>query len=161
MTALYSEGKRWVFGFDLKEGSDRGRELQSDVLNGTHHRNTEYLRLSKESEKESRNEATQRGREELCARQDGSRWELFCKAKKWYGQIYEFCRWGKLSSYHSLNFIKENLKKNSKESITITKPRKRTQEFRWLQKKDTIRLNWTAWSPGKQADRVCSPVLSV
>ena len=34
------------------------------------------------------------------------------------------------------------------------------QEFWWLQKKHTVRLNWSARSPGMQVDRVCSPVPS-
>ena len=53
---------------------------RSDVLKGSltqgppaHPRNTEYLRLSEESEKESGDEATQRGMEVLCQRKCGSR----------------------------------------------------------------------------------------
>ena len=58
---------------------------------------------------------------------------------------------------------KENLKRASKESITIIKPRenKGENEFRWLQKKDTVGLNRSVWSPCNQVDRVCSPVPSV
>ena len=41
------------------------------------HGRFEYLRLSEESEKESRDEATQRGMEEHYL-QRGSGWELFC-----------------------------------------------------------------------------------
>ena len=37
----------------------------------------------------------------------------------------------------------------------------RKREFWWLQKKESVRLNWSAWSPGKPVDRVCSLVLSV
>ena len=63
-------------------------------------RNTEYLMLSEESKKESRDEAAQRGIEELYQRQCGSRWELlytesrywlvasgYCRVKEWCGQI--------------------------------------------------------------------------
>ena len=53
---------------------------RSDVLKGSllqgplaHPWNTEYLRLSEESEKESRDKATQRGMEVLYQRQCGSR----------------------------------------------------------------------------------------
>ena len=38
------------------------------------------------------------------------------------------------------------------------KEQERKREFWWLQKKDSVRLNWSAWSSGKQADRVCSPL---
>ena len=85
----YAEEKRWVFSSDLRDwrqSSDRERKRvpghRSNVLKGSapqgppaHPGNTEYLRLSKES-KESRDEATQRGVEELYQRQCGSRWEL-------------------------------------------------------------------------------------
>ena len=55
-------------------------EHRSNVLKGSlpqgpsaHPRNAEYPRLSEESEKESRDEVTQRGMEELYQKQCGSR----------------------------------------------------------------------------------------
>ena len=57
------------------------------------------------------------GMEELCQRQCGSRWELFCiesgcwwvasgdqRVKEWCGQIVEFCGWGELSSWSLFEF---------------------------------------------------------
>ena len=66
---------------------------------------------------------------------------------------------------HTLNFIKENLRA-SKDSITIIRPsayreQERKREFLWLQEKDSVGWNRSAWSPSKQADRVCSPVPSM
>ena len=63
---------------------------------------------------------------------------------------------------HALNFIKENMRR-AKDSITAIMPREKrgNQDFWRLQKKDTVVLNWSAWSPGMQADRVCSPVPSM
>ena len=61
-----------------------------------------------------------------------------------YGQIYELFRSSGLSNLsHSFYFIKENLRRASKESITVIKPREneRNNEFWWLQKKDAVRLN--------------------
>ena len=68
----------------VKTTPDRERKRvpdhRSDALKGSvpqgppaHPRNTEYPRLSEESEKESRDETTQRGMEELYQRQVGSR----------------------------------------------------------------------------------------
>ena len=86
-TNLYAEEERWVFSFDLKQQSEdeclteRGREFHiPDPMKGTDERNeiSEYLRLSEDSEKLSRDEATLKGMGELYQRQCGSRLELFC-----------------------------------------------------------------------------------
>ena len=85
----YAGKKRWGFSFDLKEESEdacltqKVREFQiyrSDVLKGplpsgppTHHWDMKTPRLNGENEKENRDEATQRGMEELYQGQCGSR----------------------------------------------------------------------------------------
>ena len=85
-TDQYAEEKRWVFTFDIKEESegecqtDGGREFEnhrSILFKGSlpqgPPRNMEYPRLSEESEKESRDEATQRGMVKPYRKQCGSR----------------------------------------------------------------------------------------
>ena len=60
---------------------ERVAERRSSVLKRSHpqgHRRCGYPQLSEESEKESKDEATQRGMEELYQKQCGCRWELFC-----------------------------------------------------------------------------------
>ena len=64
---------------------------------------------------------------------------------------------------HSLDYIKENLRRASKESIAIIKPRENkvgNESFGSFQRK-IIGLNLSPWSPDKPVDRVCSPVPSV
>ena len=169
--------------------TDRERKRVPDhrtgVLKGSlphdppaHPKNTEYPRLSEESEKDSRDKATRRGMEELYQRQRGSRWELFwiksgfClitngdrRVKEWWGRFRSFADEASWAVGHSLNCIKENLRRASKESITIIKPggNKRGNEIfsGFKTKKYIVWLNGSAWSPGKRVDRVCSPVLSM
>ena len=88
----YAKEKRWVLCFDLKEESENERPTHTETESSRsqvqcierislpgpscphwEHGISEYKRLSEEREKESRDEASQRGMEELYQRQCGSR----------------------------------------------------------------------------------------
>ena len=88
-TDRYAEEKRRIFSFDVKESEDiiteTEREFQiidpmylkalspRSFCPSLEHEISEYLRLNEESEKESRDDATQRSMEELYPRQCGSK----------------------------------------------------------------------------------------
>ena len=107
---------------ERKRVSDhRSHILKWSLLQGppAHPRNMEYASIwgwAKRARR-SRDEATQRGMEELHQRQCGSRWEMFCikssswlvasgdhRVKEWCGQIKVLCRWAELSSWLLFEF---------------------------------------------------------
>ena len=82
----------------------------------------------------------------------GSQWRSKSNSK----QFWTFALEASWAADRALNIMKENLRRVSKESITITKPRqyKRQTKSWWL----WTGLNWSIWSPGDcgKSVRVCS-----
>ena len=107
---------------ERKRVSDhRSHILKWSLLQGppAHPKNMQYasIRGWAKRARRSRDEATQRGMEELHQRQCGSRWEMFCiksscwlvasgdhRVKEWCGQIKVPCRWAELSSWLLFEF---------------------------------------------------------
>ena len=115
--------------------------------------------------------------EELYQKQCGSRWELFCiESGCWFGasrdrKVKECCglslgtlKWGQLNSWSLYEFSQgepEESQQRKHYKNQAWRQQAKKGEFWWIQKKYTVGLNRSAWSTGKQVDRVCSPVPSM
>ena len=105
------------------------KDLSSRVLQPiSEHGRSEYPRLSKKSEKENRDEETQRSTRDNMEADESyfvlidSCWQIASgdrRVKEWCGQIQELSRWGELSSWSLFEFYEGE----HEESITVIKPR--------------------------------------
>ena len=86
------------------------------------------------------------------------------KVKEYCGQIQELWKCGEVSSWSLFEFYQEDpeeCQQGQHYNNQSLRGRERKRQFGWLQKKETVGLNRSAWSPGKQVDRVCLSVPSM